>query len=148
MFGTWLTQLSEACHDLAEAASKIVSAHDEAKSAHDPIAKEYTELDARMRELASPTGPHGGVRAQREIEKIRKRMEELQARSDEVRQEYASDATFAPVRPADPPFKPADGLTPRVAAAETAVSTPTNLPVIRPRWPRRWASQWEAHSRS
>ncbi len=105
-FGTWLTQLSEACHDLAEAASKIVSAHDKAKSAHDPIAKEYTELEARMRALASLTGPHGGVPAQREIEKIRKRMEELQAQSDEVRQEYASDATFSPVRPADPPFKP------------------------------------------
>ncbi len=110
-FGNWLTALSEAWHDLAEAASKIISAHDKAKSAHDPIAKEYTELEARMRELAGVTGPHGGVRVQREMEKIRKRMEELQAQSDQVRQEYASGATFTPVRPADPPFKPAGGLT-------------------------------------
>ncbi|WP_006242700.1 PPE domain-containing protein [Mycolicibacterium tusciae] len=110
-FGNWLTQLSEAWYDLAEAASKILSAHNEAKSAHDPITKEYTELEARMRELANVTGPHGGVRVQREMERIRKRMEELQAQSDEVRREYASSATFAPVRPADPPFKPAGGLT-------------------------------------
>jgi hypothetical protein len=110
-FGNWLTALSGAWHDLAEAASKIISAHDKAKSAHDPIAKEYSELEARMRELAGVTGPHGGVWVQREMEKIRKRMEELQAQSDQVRQEYASGATFTPVRPADPPFKPAGGLT-------------------------------------
>ena len=146
-FGNWLTQLSEAWHDLAEAASKIISAHDKAKSAHDPIAKEYTELEARMRELASVTGPHGGVRVQREMEKIRKRMEELQAQSDEVRQEYASGATFAPVRPADPPFKPADGLT-STGSGGAGGGAATNPPAIRRRWPRRWASQWEARSRN
>jgi hypothetical protein len=110
-FGSWLTQLAEAWYNLAEAASKIVAAHDKAKSAHEPIHQEYTELEARMMQLASLTGPHGGVRAQQEIEKIRRRMEELQAQSDQVRQEYARDATFAPVRPADPPFTPADGST-------------------------------------
>jgi hypothetical protein len=110
-FCNWLTQLSQAWYELAEAASKIVQAHDRAKSAHDPIAKEYTELEARMRQLASVTGPHGGVRVQREMEKIRQRMEELQTQSDEVRQQYAGDATFTPVRPADPPFKPSVGST-------------------------------------
>lgn len=114
-FGNWLSQLSQAWHELAEAASKIVSAHDKAKSAHDPIAKEYFELEARMQVLiqvlAEMNLHPGGARAQREIEQIRKRMEELQALSDEVRQEYASGATFAPVRPADPPFKSADGPT-------------------------------------
>ena len=115
-FGNWLTQLSAAWHDLAEAASKIVSAHDNAKSAHDPIARNTPSWKRGCSELASLTGPHGGVRAQREIEKIRKRMEELQTQSDEVRQEYASDATFAPVRPADPPFKPGRRPTATVAA--------------------------------
>ena len=110
-FGSWLTQLSEAWYHLAEAASKIVAAHDTAKSAHDPIHKEYIALEARIRQLASLTGPHGGVRAQMEMEKIRKRMEELQAQSDEVRQHYASSATFAPVRPADPPVTLSDGPT-------------------------------------
>ena len=110
-FGNWLTQLSEAWNDLAEAASKIVAAHDKAKSAHEPIYQEYTALEARMMQLASLTGPHGGVRVQREMENIRKRMEELQTQSDEVRQDYASSATFSPVRPADPPFKPAGGPT-------------------------------------
>ncbi len=110
-FGSWLTQLSEAWYDLAEAASKIVAAHDKAKSTHDPIAREYTELEARIRELAGMTGPHGGVRVQMEMENIRKRMEELQAQSDEVRQDYASNATFSPVRPADPPVTRSDGPT-------------------------------------
>ncbi len=110
-FGSWLTQLSEAWYDLAEVASKLVSAHDKAKSDHDPIHQEYNELEARMMQLAGLTGPHGGVRAQMEMENIRKRMEELQAASDEVRRDYANSATFAPVRPADPPFKGSGGPT-------------------------------------
>ena len=79
-FGSWLTQLSEAWYDLAEAASKVVQAHDKAKTAHDPIHKEYTELEARMKELADQMGVGSGVAGQMEMEKIRKRMEELQAR--------------------------------------------------------------------
>ncbi|MGO4444339.1 hypothetical protein AB4Z42_13380 [Mycobacterium sp. 2YAF39] len=110
-FGSWLTQLSDAWYDLAEAASKIIAAHDKAKSAHDPIANEYIELEARMMQLAGLTGPHGGVRVQMEMEKIRQRMEELQAQSDEVRQDYASGATFSPVRPADPPSDGSHGST-------------------------------------
>jgi hypothetical protein len=114
-FSSWLTQLSEAWHDLGEAASKILSAHDKAKAAHDPIAKEYTELEARMQVLMQVLAEMklhpGGARAHLEMEKIRKRMEELQAQSDEVRQIYANSATFSPVRPADPPFHGAAGPT-------------------------------------
>jgi hypothetical protein len=116
-FGSWLTQLSEAWYDLAEAASKIVAAHDKAKSAHDSIHQEYSELEARMMQLTGLTGPHGGVRAQMEMENIRTRMEELQAQSDEVRRDYASGATFAPVRPADPSFDGSDGPTTTTAGS-------------------------------
>lgn len=110
-FGSWLTQLSEAWYDLAKAAAKIVAAHDKAKSTHDPIHQEYVALEQRIMALASVTGPHGGVRVQNEIEKIRERMQELQSQSDEVRQDYASSATFAPVQPAEPPFKGNGGPT-------------------------------------
>ena len=79
-FGSWLTQLSEAWYDLAEAASKVVQAHDKAKTAHDPIHKEYIELEARMKDLADQMGVGSGVAGQMEMEKIRKRMEELQRR--------------------------------------------------------------------
>lgn len=109
-FGNWLTQLSEAWHDLAEAASKIFNAHDKAKAAHVPIYDEYVALEARIKELAGAPGPHAGI--QKQIDLARRRLEELQAQSDEVRQQYASEATFTPVRPADPPFKPADSLAP------------------------------------
>jgi len=109
-FGNWLTQLSEAWQDLAEAASKIFNAHDKAKTAHVPIYDEYVALEARIKELAGAPGPHAGI--QRQIDLARRRLEELQAQSDEVRQQYASEATFTPVRPADPPFKPADRLAP------------------------------------
>ena len=110
-FGSWLTQLSEAWYDLAEAASKVVQAHDKAKTAHDPIHTEYIALEARMKDLADQMGVGSSVAVQMEMEKIRKRMEELQLESDEVRQDYASSATFSPVRPADPPFKGAAGPT-------------------------------------
>lgn len=109
-FGNWLTQLSEAWHDLAEAASKIFNAHDKAKAAHVPIYDEYVALEARIKELAGAPGPRAGI--QRQIDLARRRLEELQAQSDEVRQQYASEATFTPVRPADPPFKPADSFAP------------------------------------
>jgi hypothetical protein len=110
-FGSWLTQLSEAWYDLAEAAAKIAAAHDKAKSAHDPIHKEYVELEARLKHLAQQTGVGSGLAVQIEMEKIRGRMEELQAQSDEVRRDYASSAAFSPVRPADPPATGADGPT-------------------------------------
>ncbi|MBY0285900.1 MAG: hypothetical protein K2X52_01955 [Mycobacteriaceae bacterium] len=109
-FGNWLTQLSEAWHDLAEAASKILNAHEKAKAAHVPIYDEYVALEARIKELAGAPGPHAGNQGQ--IDLARRRLEELQALSDEVRQQYAGDATFAPVRPADPPFKTADSFSP------------------------------------
>jgi hypothetical protein len=110
-FGSWLTQLSEAWYRLAEAAAKIVAAHDKAKSAHDPIHEEYVELEARLKQLAEQTGVGSGLAVQMEMEKIRGRMEELQAQSDEVRRDYASSATFSPVRPADPPATGSDGPT-------------------------------------
>jgi hypothetical protein len=110
-FGNWLTQLSQAWHDLGEAASKILAAHEKAKTAHEPIHQEYVELEARMQALSNMKLHPGAARAQREIEQIHARMEELQKQSDEVRQQYAGEATFTPVRPADPPVTPADGFT-------------------------------------
>lgn len=109
-FGNWLAQLSEAWHELAEAASKILNAHEKAKAAHVPIYDEYVALEARIKELAGAPGPQAGI--QRQIDLARRRLAELQALSDELRQQYAGEATFTPVRPADPPFKPADSFAP------------------------------------
>ena len=78
--------------------------------------------------------PDGGPRRRRGFRwrwrRSGKRMQELQAQSDEVRQEYASGATFAPVRPADPPFKAPTARRPRVAAAAQTrgARTPTGDP--------------------
>lgn len=114
-FGSWLDQLSNAWDDLCEAAAKILEAHEKAKGAHQPIYDEYMQLEARMQELndvlKNMTSHPGAVRAQRELEEIARRMAELQKQSEEVRQDYASGATFSPVRPADPPFK-AESSTP------------------------------------
>ena len=113
-FGNWLDQLSDAWSDLGEAAAKLLEAHDTAKSAHQPIYDEYIELEKRMAalvELAKVPGTDGG-QARREIDQVARQMEELQKRSDEVRQDYASDATFAPVRPGDPPGARADSVAP------------------------------------
>lgn len=115
-FGSWLDQLSAAWDDLCEAAAKILAAHDKAKAAHAPVYQEYIELEARMQVLndvlKNMTNHPGAARAQRELEDIAKRMAELQKQSEEVRQDYASGATFSPVRPADPPFKAAESSTP------------------------------------
>ena len=111
-FGNWLTQLSEAWHDLAEAASKVVRHMTRRRARTTRSTRSTSSWKRGCSELAdADRSSHGGVRVQREMEKIRKRMEELQAQSDEVRQEYASSATFSPVRPADPPFKGAAGPT-------------------------------------
>ena len=109
-FGNWLNQLSDAWHDLGEAAAKLLEAHDTAKAAHEPIYQEYIELEKRMQTLTTVlnnmNNHPGAARAQRELAQAAARMEELQKQSDEVRQQYAGNATFVPVRPADPPFKP------------------------------------------
>lgn len=101
-FDGWLEQLAEGWRDLAEAAAKIIAAHDSAKSEHAGIHGEYAALETQLRELAAQTTVGNALAARNEMAKIQKRMQELQQRSDEVRQDYASSATFAPVRPEMP----------------------------------------------
>ncbi|OBI82482.1 hypothetical protein [Mycobacterium sp. E740] len=101
-FGGWLEQLAEGWRELAESAAKVVEAHDNAKSAHAGIHSEYLALEAQLRELAAQMTVGNSIELQAEVDKIQKRMQELQQQSDDVRRRYASDATFSPVRPAMP----------------------------------------------
>ena len=150
-FGNWLTQLSEAWHDLAEAASKIIAAHDKAKSAHDPIAKEYIELEARMQELAQvlterlpPAASVLRGRSRRSASEWRscRRSPTRCARSTRAvrRSRRSARRTHRSNRPTASSATGSGGGGGGGAA--------TNPPVIRRRWPRRWASQWEARSRN
>lgn len=107
-FGGWLEQLAEGWRDLAEAAAKIVGAHDAAKAAHAGIHGEYVALEAQLRRLAAQTTVGNSIATQNEMAKVQTRMQELQQRSDEVRQDYASNATFSPVRPAMPTGRDTD----------------------------------------
>lgn len=122
-FGSWLQQLSESWNDLAEAASKIISAHEKAKSEHTPIASEYALLEAQMQALASQISIGNAIEMQQAIELIRKRMEELQQQSDDVRKEYADGATFSPVKPADPPGVSGGGGPTEVGGGSQASET-------------------------
>ncbi|WP_260993019.1 PPE domain-containing protein [Mycobacterium deserti] len=101
-FGNWLQQLADAWEDLGEAASKIISAHDAARTEHDEIHRKYVDLERQLKELASKATIGNAVATQNEIDKIRSWMEQLQRQSDEVRQQYADKATFAPVSPSQP----------------------------------------------
>lgn len=107
-FAGWLEQLAEGWCDLAEAAAKIIAAHDCAKSEHAGIHGEYVALETRLRELAAQTTVGNALATRNEMAKIQQRMQRLQQRSDDVRQDYASDATFAPVRPEMPSGRIAD----------------------------------------
>ena len=101
-FGSQLRQLSEGWSDLAEAAAEVLAAHNDAKSRHTEIHREYVELEKRLRDLAAQVTAENFGATQSEMETIQKRMRELQEQSDEVRQDYANDATFSPVRPEIP----------------------------------------------
>lgn len=101
-FSGHLRQLSEGWRDLAEAAAKVLAAHGDAKARHADIHREYVELETQLRELAAQMTAGNTIATEAEIAKIQKRMRELQQQSDEVRRDYANDATFAPVRPAMP----------------------------------------------
>jgi hypothetical protein len=111
-FGDWLKQLSDSWHDLAEAASKILQAHEKARAAHDPIYTEYQELERQMNALIQQmqSGALGNsIQAQSKMMQIQNRMKQLQEASDGVREDYASSATFSPVKPGDPPGATRDG---------------------------------------
>ncbi|VEG37911.1 PPE family protein [Mycolicibacterium flavescens] len=110
-FSGWLEQLAEGWHDLAEAAAKIVAAHDVAKAEHAGIHTEYVALETQLRELAAQTTVGNSVATSNEMAKIGRRLQELQQRSDDVRQDYASGATFSPVRPAMPSSPDADSAS-------------------------------------
>ncbi|WP_326548832.1 hypothetical protein QGN32_12340 [Mycolicibacterium sp. ND9-15] len=97
-----LRQLSEGWADLAVAAAKVLEAHGDAKSRHADIHGEYVKLEKRLNELAAQTTAENSIATQSEMEKIQSRMRELQQQSDEVRQDYAHNATFSPVRPEMP----------------------------------------------
>lgn len=107
-FGGWLEQLAEGWRDLAEAAAKIVAAHDAAMAEHAGIHGEYVSLETQLRQLAAQTTVGGGLAARDEMARIQNRLQELQQRSDEVRREYASGATFSPVRPEMPAARGGD----------------------------------------
>lgn len=110
-FAGHLRQLSSAWEDLGEAAAKILEAHNSAKSRHTEIYTEYRELDELLKKAAAEITADNAAAMQVAMEMIRKRMEALQRESDAVREQYASAATFSPVRPEMPAARGADSPT-------------------------------------
>ncbi|MGV0791218.1 PPE domain-containing protein [Mycolicibacterium sp. XJ1819] len=91
-FSEWLHQLSAAWGRLVHSAAKLRASHLTAANTHVPIFTRYVALEAQL-----PTAQGAAVEA------IVKELQELQRLSDEVREEYAKNATVDTVQLEDPP---------------------------------------------
>ncbi|MEO3759851.1 hypothetical protein ABGB19_16380 [Mycobacterium sp. B14F4] len=111
-FSDWLADLSAAWQRLSQAAVRVQASHTAALAEHTNIYTRYKFLEARMQELAALVSPGNAVATQNEMTRISEEMAELQRRSDEVRAEYADNATFDPVQVDAPPFSPSSGSAP------------------------------------
>ncbi len=108
-FNEQLVQLSEGWRELAQAADKIRQAHEQAQSAHTPVAEEYEQLEEQLKALPQRITPGNYEWVMKEQRRIHQRMEELQKESDGIREGYARDATFSPVRPDMPTTRSGTG---------------------------------------
>ena len=149
-FSEWLNQLSSAWDRLAYDAAKVRASHVTAFNEHIPIYTRYVNLEASI-----------GVGNSIDVDDIVAQMKELQRQSDEVREEYAGNATTDNVQIEDPPgssrggggavpappgghgWRPVARVEPAVAVAVAA-----SPPATRPRWPRRWGSRWDSRRAS
>ncbi|BBY80983.1 hypothetical protein H7I53_04935 [Mycolicibacterium pulveris] len=92
-FSAWLHDLSAAWQRLAQAAAKVGASHRNATNQHIPIFTRYVALEAQLAQAAAGA----------DVDAIVDELGELQRLSDEVREEYARNATVDPVRLEDPP---------------------------------------------
>ncbi|ODQ96042.1 PPE domain-containing protein [Mycolicibacterium holsaticum] len=93
-FSDWLHELSAGWQRLAQAAAKVAAAHLNANNQHIPIFARYVALEAQLAQRAA---------AGADVDAIVKELQNLQRLSDEVREDYAKNATVDPVRIGDPP---------------------------------------------
>ena len=94
-FSEWLHDLSAAWERLVYSAAKIRASHLTANSEHLPIYARYVALEAQLAQA--------GVGNSLNMDAVVKEMQDLQRQSDEVREEYAKNATVDNVKIDDPP---------------------------------------------
>lgn len=122
-FSAWLQDLSGAWQRLSAAAVRVQASHTAALAEHTNIYTRYKFLEARMQELTTQTDRGNAAAMHNEMARIAQEMAELQRRSDEVREEYANNASFDPVQVGRPPFAESSG-TPGVAGSGGAGGGP------------------------
>ncbi|ULE34840.1 PPE domain-containing protein [Mycobacterium sp. IDR2000157661] len=108
-FSAWLQELSVAWQRLSAAAGRVRASHAAALAEHTNIHTRYKFLEARMQELAAQMSTANAAATRTEMARIGREMADLQRRSDEVREEYADNATFDPVQVGQPPFSAPSG---------------------------------------
>lgn len=116
-FSAWLQGLSAAWQRLSAAAAQLRASHTAALAEHTNIYTRYRFLEARMQELAAPATAGNAVAARNEMAEIGKEMADLQRRSEEVREDYAINATFDTLQLDQPPFAPSPGSAQALVAS-------------------------------
>lgn len=99
-YGDWCTDLGAAWRRLAEAATKVADAHVTALTEHTPLFLQYQAAKEALARLLA----EGDARSQLQAQQVQAKMMKLQQQSDEVRQNYAGQATFDQVKVRDPGF--------------------------------------------
>lgn len=92
-FSSWLHDLAGAWRKLAMAAAKVQASHLNANTQHIPVYARYVALEASLAQAGAGTDVSAAV----------EEMKELQRQSDEIRAEYARNASFDAVRVDNPP---------------------------------------------
>jgi hypothetical protein len=105
-FNEWLRELSQAYRNLALSAQKIRDAHLAAKNAHQQI---YNDYMIAKDQLAKAYRQRAGNDPM--IVAIQQRMQQLQQQSDDLRADYAGQASISPSMPGTPDAAPASGPT-------------------------------------
>jgi hypothetical protein len=104
-YGDWCTELGAAWRRLAEAATKIADAHVTAVTEHTPLYLRYLAAKEALARLLA----EGDARSQVQAQHVQAEMAKLQQASDEVRQNYAGQATFDQVKVEKPGFASSGG---------------------------------------
>lgn len=104
-YGDWCTDLGAAWRRLADAATKIADAHVTAVTEHTPLYLQYLAAKQALARLLA----EGDARSQVQAQHVQAEMAKLQQASDEVRQNYAGQATFDQVKVEKPGFASSGG---------------------------------------
>jgi hypothetical protein len=99
-YSDWCTDLGAAWRRLSQAATKIADAHVTAVTEHTPLYLRYLAAKQALARLLA----EGDARSQVQAQHVQAEMAKLQQESDQVRQNYAGQATFDPVKVDKPGF--------------------------------------------